>query len=395
MTTHSPLGASAAKRWSNCPGSVREIAKLPESLRNYESDYAKEGTAMHYVGEMCLNNGMQAIEFVGRQAPNGVEVTGELADYVQEYVDAVRFSHEMNGGKLSIEIAVAAPDLHKDAFGTLDADIDSPPLAHIFDLKGGEGLVVEAEGNDQFRQYAWMKYHNRPDVEQFVLTVCQPRREHSEGTLRSETLNRAELQAWAEEHMLPAMRRTEDPDAPLKAGEWCRFCPVNKALACPKTAHALEFMSNPPRDFAVLDDATLLAWKAMVKPARFAAAAVDEELTRRMMAGIKLPGFLLKHGKSDRVFRDKTLVDFGDGEVEVEIGALARQTFGKDALTEPKLKSPAQLEKVKHPDAKNFVAKYAYKPEAGLVVAEDDGKMGGIEPPKPEDRYAHLTSTEK
>jgi len=380
---HSPLGASAHLRWENCPGSVREIAKLPEELRNYESEFAKEGTAMHEASALALNAGLDMSELVGRTF-NGIEITGELADFCQEYVDAVRFAHELHGGELLVERSIEASALHKDAYGTLDAAVLSAPVACIFDLKGGEGIVVEAEDNGQFRQYAWMLLHDKPEFTDIVLTVVQPRREHSEGFLRSETLTRAELEHWANTKMLPAMRATESENAPLKAGEWCRFCPVNKALACPKTEQAFGFMSNEPPKFEVLSDAALLDQLKLVKAAKFYIAALEGERLKRMMAGAKLPGWLLVPKRADRIFRQTVEVNGAPCGIE----EAASRWFGKEAFTEPALKSPAQLEKIKHPEAKAFVARYAYKPENGLTVAEDDGKTVGVEPPKPEAVFA-------
>jgi len=49
-TAHSPIGASSAERWINCPASVR----LSEGCKKPAGIYAEEGTAAHSLCEECL-----------------------------------------------------------------------------------------------------------------------------------------------------------------------------------------------------------------------------------------------------------------------------------------------------------------------------------------------------
>ena len=54
---HHSLGASAAHRWMNCPGSVREIAKLPKG--DDSTEHSREGTLAHEHAAALLLEQMQ------------------------------------------------------------------------------------------------------------------------------------------------------------------------------------------------------------------------------------------------------------------------------------------------------------------------------------------------
>ena len=76
---HSELGASSCERWWNCPGSVAASRGMP----NRSSPAAELGTAAHEVAELCLRNGQDALEYVGRTV-NGIEIDAHTADKVQK-----------------------------------------------------------------------------------------------------------------------------------------------------------------------------------------------------------------------------------------------------------------------------------------------------------------------
>ena len=82
---HSEIGASGAKRWMNCPGSVRLCRTIP----NESSAAAEEGTAAHELAETCLKSGQDAVEFIDRTV-HGFTVDEDMAEAVQVYLDYIR-----------------------------------------------------------------------------------------------------------------------------------------------------------------------------------------------------------------------------------------------------------------------------------------------------------------
>src|SRR5271166_1373525 len=86
---HSPLGPSSSKRWINCPGSVNASVGAADD----ESVYAAEGTAAHYLSELCRRGSAPAVNWLGhifKVGKHKFTVDEEFADSVQQFVDWVQ-----------------------------------------------------------------------------------------------------------------------------------------------------------------------------------------------------------------------------------------------------------------------------------------------------------------
>jgi hypothetical protein len=109
-------------------------------------------------------------------------------------------------------------------------------LLEVVDYKNGAGILIEPENNPQMLFYAAgvlaelaSKF---PDlvIDTVTLTVIQPHA-RSVDKVRSWTVDTLDVLAWVDEQLIPAVQACADPDAPLKPGSWCRFCPAS--FACP------------------------------------------------------------------------------------------------------------------------------------------------------------------
>jgi hypothetical protein len=89
------------------------------------------------------------------------------------------------------------------------------------------------------------------------------------------------------------------------------------------------------------------------------AKVFDEEIFTRLRAGKQISGWKMVAKKADRVFKDDAPV---------------ADTFG-EAAYEKKLKTPPAIEKLE--GGKDFVKKYAYKPDTGMTVAPDTDARAG------------------
>src|SRR5580765_4761035 len=59
---HSPLGASGAERWMNCPGSVSLLKLVSPGVESDEPEYRTHGTAAHQLLAHCLTEKLDAWE---------------------------------------------------------------------------------------------------------------------------------------------------------------------------------------------------------------------------------------------------------------------------------------------------------------------------------------------
>ena len=215
MAAHSKIGASSAKRWMSCPGSV----KLSEGYENKSSAFAEEGTRAHeYAEKMLDNKGVKdgAFDF---DDP-------EMEGFVQIYVDYV-LSLE---GELHIEHRFHLKKLHEDLFGTSDAVVwqEDTKTLHVIDLKYGAGVAVEVNDNPQLLYYAvGALFELGYKAERVVATIVQPRCAHPDGPIRSLLIDTIDLLDWSAD-LLDAVKRVEEandnPTAYLAPGDYCRWC---------------------------------------------------------------------------------------------------------------------------------------------------------------------------
>ncbi|WP_164243209.1 DUF2800 domain-containing protein, partial [Stenotrophomonas maltophilia] len=62
-------------------------------------------------------------------------------------------------------------------------------------------------------------------VEKITSVIIQPRAYHKDGAVREETIDLFDLYEF-ESELAVAAQATDDPNAPLVAGEHCKFCPA-------------------------------------------------------------------------------------------------------------------------------------------------------------------------
>lgn len=331
MTAHAKLSASGSARWLACPGSV----EAERGLADKSSFAAAEGTAAHELGEMCLVNGTNASDYIGQQLPenNEWEVTQEMADAVQVYVDYVRNL----GGEQHYEIRVDFSDWVPEGFGTSDAIVVDGDILHVVDLKYGKGLRVEAENNTQGLLYALGSYNEFELTHKFdkvVITIVQPRLDH----IDEWEISTADLLKWGEW----ASQRAEmclEPSADRVAGEkqcqWCKAqatCPEQKAYAEKIVMVDFDDVSEA-KPVNTLTDEQLRAALEGKKLIVSWLDAVEKLATERLASGEGFPGFKLVAGRSLRQWQSE---ESAAAELEARLG--------EDAYNR-KLLSPAQAEK--------------------------------------------------
>lgn len=365
---HAKLSPSSAHRWMNCPGSVR----MSEGIPNTSSVYAAEGTAAHELAAHCLQEGSAPSNFEGMwvdistgkivDAPEDTgeenrffEITEEMVEAVHTYVEYVselvhRFDADQTFHELPIlevEQRLDMTHLHPEIFGTGDATVYNPETRHldVIDFKYGKGVAVEATANPQLLLYAAgaARRHHNVQIETLTVHIVQPRASHPDGRIRSYPIDLTGLFEF-EGELAEAAARTDDPEAPVVAGEWCRFCPASGI--CP--VHREKVLSVAAAEFGDIGSEVKLTPPDQLSPERLGALlreadaignyvkAVQEYAHAQALSGNIPAGFKLVAKRATRKWKD---------EDEVLKVLREREVPDEELFTAPKLKSPAQLEK--------------------------------------------------
>lgn len=372
---HSKFGASSASRWLNCPGSIKLSATVPLQK---SSGYALEGTAAHKLSEICLIKGGNPHDFVGEEITLDAKdaskaekylVSDDMANAVEIYVNYVRGLR----GEMNIETKFDLSFIEPEMFGTNDCCVYDRLLGvlEVIDYKHGSGVAVSPEENSQLAYYglgAAKIYELHPNST-IKLTIVQPRA--AGAPIKSWTTTVGYLDKFAKT-LKKGVKACKAKDAPLVEGSWCKFCPA--AAVCPKLYERT--MELAKAEFAddgaivlpvpesmnkvdikkVLDFSdTLGSWLRAVETYAFNA----------LERGEKINGYKLVKKRAFRKWRDEEEVKKVFGDMESVI------------FTDPKLKSPAQLEKLLD---KNLVASLCETPDNGNTLVPISDKRPEVSP---------------
>jgi hypothetical protein len=352
---HAELGASSASRWMNCPGSVR----MSKGIKDTAGPAAHTGSAAHRLAEICLLESMDPWEFLGEPVPDkeyaDIVVNEDIVAAVTAYVERCR-EIVRNPTKDNVEVRVAlgaaaggdTDSILHDMFGTADFIAKVDRKFYVADYKNGSGVLVEAAGNPQGRYYAvgglLALGLTHDDIDEVEVGICQPNARRAEAW-DTEVIPTTELMRWFDDELVPAAEATQDPDAPLNAGDWCKFCPAKAtcpALADKSMADAmLEFAGDdvvaPQRLEALTPDDVrrILENRSAIEGWL---KAVHEYAEQKALAGedITNGAFVLKEGRKSRSWSD------------AEKAAKLAESWGipkEKIYTEPEVRSVAQLEK--------------------------------------------------
>ena len=196
--------------------------------------------------------------------------------------------------------------------------------------------------------------------------------------LRRHTMTIDTLGEWMGAVLVTGAKKTEDPDAPLNFGSWCRYCPAQSVKHCSKIKARVDSIMNGAAYGAATEQATTEAAASLMdeweiaeqldleKVVQHHFKLLKDEAFKRMMNGGHIPGRKIVMGKTNRVWKDGAVNKI-------------KKMLGKDAFTDPKLKSPSQIEKTGKP-GKALAAELAFKPKGALTMAPIDDTRNAVQP---------------
>lgn len=327
MAQHSTVvGGSTAKRVINCPGSVALVQRMPPQA---ESKYAAEGTLLHEAVQRLVDTedtlGAVASDF---------NLNDEQREKLTFCVNAMNEVDPTCAMTYTTECRVAfeGDTLGRaDAFGSADLIGRIGDRAVVLDWKFGDGVMVEAEENEQGLFYAAAAMETPAaqwafkDVTEVEIIIVQPPHIRRWVTTPERVKQfRADLSR--------AVALALKPDAPLAVGDHCRWC-TGKPV-CPQMSGAIERLEHgalEALDAAQLGRALTLADKleSFIADARALAQ-------QRLEKGMPVAGYKLVPKRATRQWADESRT----------VAVLAEMGVPRASMTKTELLSPAQLEKV-------------------------------------------------
>lgn len=339
------VGGSTAKRVIACPGSVALVDKMPPKP---SSSYANEGTLLHDTIADVLDGKGTPESYLYRKHEEAV-LTQDLLDskllVALAALDEIDPQGEM---EYAVESRVGFGDLLPDVFGSTDLLGRVGDRAVVLDWKFGDGVAVEVEENAQLLFYAaaairtpetaWV-FEGAREVE---LIIVQP------PSVKRWTTTVKRIQQF-EAELVRAVKKALKPDAPLAAGDHCKWCAAKPI--CPLMTGAIDRIAKakiealPVDQIAhYLDQVPMV--EAFIKDLQQLAHGLIEE-------GKAVPGWKLVNKRATRQWIDEDKAnDWMDAN-------------GIYPLQEPKLISPAVAEKA--------AKKAKIELPADLVVAVSTG----------------------
>ncbi len=411
MSQHAKLAPSASERWIACPGSIQLQDKL--GVKSVGSAAASEGTRAHALLNAILvywnktkepENGLLArfrkgtsFTWEDHGKVHKDTVDQETLDYVMVAVEYV-LNIMTPKAKLYLEEHVTLNHIRPGMGGTADIIIIRPDIIHVMDYKHGftpvrvqynelnENLTPE-KINTQLMIYAAGAIKKFNLTGPVKLSIIQPRAMEVE-PIQMVGLTVQEIVKWSENALFEAACNTEMADAPLVAGDHCRFCPC--ASQCPALAEKNMLVAGQDfKEFRVVKiDRPMQLPAPPMNPIELgrilkAAPLIDtwlrecEATAQRLMGqGQEVPGFKLVRKRSNREWPT---------ENPNELFKLLRKAGLKipkaaDLLKAPEVMSPAQVEaaygKRDSSEAVNTVAK---KAEGGITIAASSDKRPAVQ----------------
>jgi len=308
---HSNLvGGSTAKRLINCPGSAELVRRAPPQV---ESVFALEGSQLHGAVERGLKGSLMAT--LGLTAEQQ-----EKVEYCMEALDQIDPDYE---GRWETEQRLAF-SWDTSIFGTADVVGRLGDVTYVVDWKFGAN-VVEAQDNEQLLFYAAALRHTRAldwafvDTDRVVLVIVQP----YETRVWETTWARVDA---FEHDLIRAVGLARQPNAPLRTGDHCRWCPARGF--CPQMTGEVERLTR--LQLESLDEQALARALSLAQRLESFIDAAKELAQARLEADLPVPGFKLVAKRATRKWIDE---------------ARAREVLGEEFI-ERSLMSPSAVEKM-------------------------------------------------
>ncbi len=332
-------------------------------MPNIESEHARKGTFAHDKAANCLIHGELP-------KPDDFEDEEEF-EAVMLYINAA-FEAMKGATFVKVEEKFDLFSVYPGLYGTSDLIIyhEKEKLLQVWDYKHGKGIPVQVENNDQLKYYglgALLKTGVK--CETIELVICQPRCPHPDGPIRKWRIGIMDLLEFSAD-LADDARITENPDATLRSGDHCRFCPA--APTCPQLSlvavqsaqqeFSPQFSYDPKKLSLTLE--LLPAIESWVK-------SVKEFAYHEANQGREIPGYKLVPKRATRKWKDEETVE---DKLLMEFG------LSYQDVTKTSLRSPAQIESLLTKEQKEALLELTVKESSGTKLVPMSDKTPPAKP---------------
>jgi hypothetical protein len=305
--------------------------------------------------DLILTTNQTPESFAGMEY-EGIKLTQELID--EKVYPALRALDDIDPNKemeYATETRVGFGDFLPGVFGSTDLLGRIGKRAFILDWKFGSGVPVPADDNPQLMFYAAAAMRT-PEV-QWVFDECdeveciivQP------PSVKRWVTTTKRIKAF-EQELAMAVKISQMPDAPLNAGEHCRWCAAKPT--CPKMTGLADRALHAKLD--TLDVVQIADYLKKADMLEQWIADVRGLAHQVLDAGKPVPGFKLVAKRAIRQW-----VDTQEAENYFS-------KYERGVVYEPrKLKSPAQMEKALKPFDKKLPEELVVAVSSGSTLVEE------------------------
>lgn len=387
--------------WVTCSGSLIPNLLIDKDTSGEDAAY---GTVAHGVGEDWLRTGRnqeyRVGEIVNVKRKDGVEydieITYEMIDAVQEYVD---WCINLPGDHY-VEVKVDFSDLTpiENQRGTADHAVCQYQHMIVTDLKMGKGVRVYAKDNTQailyaygfFREWDWLY-----DFQTITIRIAQPRLDHFDIW----EISREELLRWADfiKERAHAAWCTDATKTPSEKG--CQFCKImtncssylafyhklsegvfdDLTVTSDELHETIEQLESGELDLRPVDLSGLsLEQKAKILPYRSMVEKwfrrIEEELESAALQGIKVKGYKVVEGRSDRQFKSEQQAVYFMREMGVSESDMYKKSLIGIGAAEELLRKKG----IKRKDLPDVMKPIIFKPRGKPTLVPESDKRSEI-----------------
>ncbi len=325
---HALLSPSTSHRWLECTPSARLEALEPQVE---PSEYAEEGTEAHALAELKLAYMLRKITpqeysnrfdtFIMHSRYYDAEFNEYVNAYCQEVMDIINIDYKDEPVEVYLEVRVDFSDIVPLGSGTSDVVIVGRDFIHPIDLKFGKGVPVSAIKNTQLRLYALgalKTFRLKGIFKTTRMTIIQPRL-YDKST---DELAVTDLNKWAVEYVKPRAELAIKGEGQLVPGDHCKFCKIK--AKCDALAQAQLKSAQDEFEIALVKDQNKPV--AILEPNQMTPEMLSRILTiapkfqdwfkdvvkyataAMINDGLKVPGYKVVRGRSNRLITDKAKV---------------------------------------------------------------------------------------